>query len=233
MTKLSITTAGAALFVLGIVGIAPAQAAILGFNLSGTLAPGFNDPFGQLGSVKTGDPVTANFTINDQALNDLSGQPCPGPVQSCGRYAGAISDFNLQVGKLSFRLSDLPSVDVKEAVLLNNFLPPYPPQDVVFIVIAEKPDLQGSYIRFTGIDTSSNALSSSELVGFDPSLLTNPPANVVLSYADNRPGSESLSFQTENIKINAVPEPSSTLLNTLAVGTILGTGLVLKAKRKI
>lgn len=219
MKNLSIATAGAALFVLGTVGT-PAQAAIVEFNLSGTLSSGFYDPFNRLGAVRPGDVVTGDFSIDDQFANDLAGQPCPGPVEACGRYMAAINDFNLQVGNFAFRLSDVASAQAEEVVLLDNLLPPYNPDDLLFIVINERSGLSGQYIRLNGIDPSGNALNSAALVGFNPALFTNPPASVILSYADNTPGSNPLNFGVDNLRIEAVPEPSggTELLALAALG---------------
>lgn len=206
MKKLSIATAGAALLVLGTVGTA--QADIVEFNLSGTLSSGFYDPFNRLGSVRAGDVFTGNFSIDDQFTNDLAGAPCPGPVENCGRYAAAITNFNFQVGDFAFRLSDLSSTQAREVVLLDNTLPPYPQQDIFYIVINERPGLSAQYIRVSGTDPSANALNSGALVGFNPGLFTNQPANVAFSYVDSTPGNNPLYFGVDNIRIEAVPEPS-------------------------
>lgn len=224
MKKLSSATASAALLVLGTVGTAPAQAALIQFDFSGTLLSVFNDPSNQLGSVRAGDAVTGNFTINDQIPNVLAGQPCLGPVQGCGLYPGAINDFNFQVGTFAFDLSDLATVVTREALLLNNFLPPSPPGDQFSVIIDEDERAidQARLIRLIATDPSANALNSVALGGLGLSGFTNLPTNF-LFYQDSRPGSDPLNFTADNIRIEAVPVPSNgtDLLALAALGGII------------
>lgn len=180
-------------------------AALAKYEFEGTLEPDFHDPLGQLGAVKAGDAVTGDFTIDNHIPNAIAGQPCSIPCESCGLYPKAIIDFNLQVGKFAFHLSDLASVDTREVALLNKLIPSG--ADRFFTILDEKagsiPRQPGvaQFIYMNCIDPSAKTLTSAELVDFEPSRFTNPPGNGVLSYEDNSNKSNPFKFKVSVIKI--------------------------------